>query len=530
MEDTIAQKVIKRYEDLKAQRINWDSHWDQVAKYVIPRKDNVYGQATIGEKRNNLLFDSEAITAADELAAALHGMLTNPSTIWFGLTTGDRDLDRKPAVQKWLYKSTVKMIGVLNNSNFQTEILEDYTDLATIGTSCLRMEEDEETVVRFYSQPVYNVMIDENSKGDIDVVSREFEFDFRQLMQEYGEAIDEDMQRDLGSEPSKKFKIIQEVSPRTAAEAKGEVGSKAMPWKSVHILKDKGFVLRESGFEEFPYAVARWTKTNKEKYGRSPAMKALPDIKMINMMKKVTIQGAQLVIAPPLQIPSNAFVAPLKLSPFGTNYKRPNMRDKVEPLFTGGRPEIGLDIIEYVQRTIRKAFFLDKLNIDLGDRATTMEVMQKRDEQLRALGPILGRMDREKLRPIIDRTFGVMERREMFEEMPEEMEGIEKLDIKYMSTIAQAQLVTQSDNIVRALNASSFVLQTDPTVMDNIDGDKLLRYNLEIFGVDPVVLRDEKEIKALREQRAKAQQEAQEMAMAKEGSEAAKNMSQAEQE
>jgi len=526
MEDATALRVIKRYDSLKAQRINWDYHWDEVAKYVIPKKDNVYGQATIGEKRANRLFDSEAIRAVDSLSSAMHSMMTNPMLVWFGLTSGTKEIDRVPAVTKWLHQSAVRMINVLNNSNFQTEILEDYQDLSSIGTSCLRMEEDGLDVIRFYSQPVYNVMIDENSKGIIDVVSREYEFDARQIMQEFGDAVGEDLRRDLTEDPSKKFKIIQEVSPRGDYDKLGEVGDKAMPWRSLHVLKGKAVVLRESGFEELPYAVARWSKTNQEKYGRSPAMKVLSDIKMANMMMKVTIQGGQLAIAPPLQVPSNGFVAPLKFSPFGTNYKRPNMKDKVEPLFPAGRPEFGLEFVEYIHGSIRKAFYLDKLNIELGDRATTMEVMQRRDEHLRALGPVLGRLDREKLRPIIERLFGIMSRRGMFEELPAELENIDKLDIQYKSTIAQAQLISMADNMGRALNASAFVIESDPSVMDLLDGDKILRNNLDIYGVDPALLRSEGDIKGIRENRAKQQQAMQEAEMAKQGSETVKNMEQ----
>ncbi len=77
MENKLAEDVIKRHNSLKAQRINWEAHWDEVAKYVVPKKDNVYGQASPGEKRSNRLFDSEAIRAVDDLSAALHGMLTN---------------------------------------------------------------------------------------------------------------------------------------------------------------------------------------------------------------------------------------------------------------------------------------------------------------------------------------------------------------------------------------------------------------------------------------------------------------------
>ena len=88
---------------------------------------------------------------------------------------------------------------------------------------------------------------------------------------------------------------------------------------------------------------------------------------------------------------------------------------------------------------------------------TAAEIIQRRDEQLRQLGPILGRLSRELLKAIIDRVFGIMMRRNLFDELPEELQSDDgfKLDIKYVSSIAQAQLTAQSENISRAIGASS---------------------------------------------------------------------------
>jgi len=505
MEDEKAQEVIRRYTSLKSGRTNWDSNWDEVAKFVMPRKDNVYGQLTPGEKTANRLFDTEAIRANDDLAAALHGMLTNPSVLWFGLSTGDRKLDKNNKVATWLHDSAVKMHNVLNSSNFQTEILEVYTDLGSIGTSTLRMEEDAEDTIRFYNEQVYEVFIDENNKGDVDMVTRSFKWNKRKILQEYGETIPAETRKELeDAEPAKTWEIIHEVSPRDEMAKKDEIGQKAMPWQSLHVLRDKGIMLRESGFHEYPYATPRWTKINKEKYGRSPAMKVMADIKMVNSMMKVTIQSAQLAMLPPLQVPDTGFLAPLKLAPASRNYKRGGMKDKVEPLFTGARPDIGLEMVERVSGIIHRGFFLDKFNVDLGDRATTVEVIQRRTEQLRTLGPVSGRMHRELLKPVIDRLYGIMERGDLFDEVPEEIKK-DKLDIKYLSAIAQAQLASQSDNISRAIGASGGVIQMNPEVMDNIDGDAVVRKNFDIYGVDPSLLRSEDEVKELRRQRQEAQ-------------------------
>ena len=45
----LARKIIDRYEYLKGQRVNWDQHWQELADYVIPRKDDVYKEVPIGD-------------------------------------------------------------------------------------------------------------------------------------------------------------------------------------------------------------------------------------------------------------------------------------------------------------------------------------------------------------------------------------------------------------------------------------------------------------------------------------------------
>ncbi len=513
--DSKGVALVKLHEQLKNDRTVWDDHWSQVARYVVPRKDNVYGQHVKGEKKGNTLFDTEAIAANDDLASALHGMLTNPSIIWFGLSTGDAKVDNDEEVKKWLFDSTLKTINIMNQSNFQTEIHEVYLDLGSIGTANLRIEKDPDTVVRYYSEPVYDVVLRENNRGIIDFVSREYEFDGRQVMQEFEGDMDSEteawIQKEIRANPNKKFKIIHQVSSRSAAEMKGQIGSKAFKVASTHVLKDSGKFLRESGFELWPYATPRWSKINVETYGRSPAMKTLADIKMANQIKKTTIQGAQLAVAPPIQIPDNGFLTPPQLKPFGVNYYRSGSKDRMEPVFTGGNPNVGIDILEQVHGMIQKHFMLDKLRTPQKDRMTATETLQHRDEQLRFMGPQLGRMDTELLKPTINRTVHLCGQAGVYDEMPDKLKAFNKskggeasLVIEYRSTIAQAQLITQAENVVRAINSTAFVVGSQPEIMDNIDGDKLLKKNFKTYNVDPEVLRSTSEVKQIRQQRQEA--------------------------
>ena len=75
----LTKSLISRFEKLEGQRQNWETHWQEVADYMQPRKADVTKQRARGDKRMEQVFDSSPIQAIELLAASLHGMLTNPS-------------------------------------------------------------------------------------------------------------------------------------------------------------------------------------------------------------------------------------------------------------------------------------------------------------------------------------------------------------------------------------------------------------------------------------------------------------------
>ena len=80
--------------------------------------------------------------------------------------------------------------------------------------------------------------------------------------------------------------------------------------------------------------------------GRSPAMVALPDVKMLNLMSKTIIQAAQKQIDPPLLVPDDGFLLPIRTQPGGLNFFRSGSRDTITPLNTGANIPIGINMEE----------------------------------------------------------------------------------------------------------------------------------------------------------------------------------------
>ena len=104
-----AKEIVDRYSKLKVLRGTWESHWQEIADYVLPRRADVTKKQARGSKRTELVYDSTAIHAAELLASSLHGMLTNAASPWFSLQFKDPLLDADDAVNEWLEECTHQM-------------------------------------------------------------------------------------------------------------------------------------------------------------------------------------------------------------------------------------------------------------------------------------------------------------------------------------------------------------------------------------------------------------------------------------
>ena len=275
----LTKSLLSRFDKLQSQRQNWETHWQDVADYMQPRKADVTKQRARGDKRMELIFDSSPIQAIELLAASLHGMLTNPSTPWFTLRFKDEDVDGEDEAKLWLQSATDAMYTAFNRSNFQQEIFELYHDLITFGTAAMFIEEDDDDLIKFSTRHINEVFIAENDKGRIDTIYRRFKISARAAVQKFGNKISSDIRSIVDKDPYKEIEIIHAVYPRKDFNPTKKDKSN-MPFESVYIEFKTGNELSVSGFKEFPFVVPRYLKASNEIYGRSPPMTALPDVKM----------------------------------------------------------------------------------------------------------------------------------------------------------------------------------------------------------------------------------------------------------
>ena len=314
--------LVKRKGKLKAQRGTWESNWQELTNLVLPNEADFNTERSRGGKRTTHVYDSTGIHANEMLAAGLHGMLTNPASNWFSLRIKDdqNNLADSSEAKQWLEDTTNVILSEIAAPSvaFSSHIHEYYLSLCSIGTACIFIGDPvNREGVSFRAIHIEEIFIAENADGIIDTVFRSFEMTVRQIVQKWGEKSLSPRIAKMYEKKDydKQVQLLHCVYPREDM-SKGKKAATMLPVASVYIDEKDKHVLAEGGFDEMPYMVSRWSKAVGEVFGRSPAMTALPDIRMLQEIMKTTIKAAQKVVDPPLLVPDDGFIMPVKFALF----------------------------------------------------------------------------------------------------------------------------------------------------------------------------------------------------------------------
>jgi hypothetical protein len=506
---TLAKQLKDNLSRLMEKRSNWESHWQEVADLMLPRKAEITKERARGDKRHTQIFDATSVHALELLAASLHGMLTSSANRWFSLRFKETQLNDSDEAKEWLEDSTQRMYDVISKSNFQQEIFECYHDLIAFGTSCLMIEEDQEDVLNFSARHIKEIYIQENKKGYVDTLYRRFKMPAQAAVSKFGfENVSRDIQNIANKNPFDDIDLVHVVRPRAEYDP-NKKDKKNMPYQSVYFEYGSGHIISIGGFLEHPYVIPRYLKASTEQYGRSPGMNALPDVKVLNKMVENSLKAAAKQIDPPLLIPDDGMLAPIRMSPGSINYYRSGSRDRIEPLNINANTSITINNENQRRDAINKMFHIDQLVVTENRNMTATEVIQRQEEKMRILGPVLGRLQSELLSPLITRVFNILLRNGLFMQSPDILQQ-QELKIEFVSPMALAQRGQELQSLMRGLEIFGSLAQTMP-VMDYIDENGLVKQIISILGLPAKVIKSDAEVEQIRSDR--AEQEAQQMEM-----------------
>jgi len=505
----------RRVEGLYTDRANFDNMWQEIAERTYPEHANFIHTPTPGEKRMQKVYDSVAIHANQLLSSGLFSLLTSSANQWAQFLPVDIRFNDIREVAMYLDDVSKIMYHEINKASagFSTAAHESYLSYGAFGNLCMFVEEIlEKDSLSFLSLPLYECYFVENQYGFIDTLYRKYDRTVEQLVKKFG--------KDNLSPTTKKFvednkldtkiKCFHIVLPRETHDMLSR-SSIEKPYASIYIEKKEKHIMHEGGYDELPFMAARFYKESFETYGRGPGSTALPDNKMCQKVAQVTIRAAQKTVDPALMLPDAGFLRPLRTVPGGLNFYRKgrvNMKTDIDILPTGN-PGIGLEYMESLHKRIREAFYVDQLQLHTGPQMTATEVMQRTEEKLRLMGPLLGRIQTEFLGPLIKRVYGLLERAGKFPPMPEILMQ-QPIKIVYTSPIARAQEQVEANGLMRAFSVLEPLLKMNPEMMDIFNTEEMGRGVFDMFSISQKFLYSKNEVKKTRRDRAEAQKKKEE--------------------
>jgi hypothetical protein len=511
----LADKVLQRHQEMVMQRTTWETLWEDIAKFVMPRKAGIFtrdSQPDVSDE--TALFDATAVRANMILANGQLAWMTPMESRWFSMDP-PKEMESEDAVEQWFKRCTEVVQAEISRSNFYTEIHELYLDRGAFGTAAILVEAGRNASLNFTKLDIGTFAVAENDEGYVDTLSREYDMTARQLALKFGEeALSDAMRKELtSSKSSRKFTVLHMIYPRGPGEIDlGKKDANNKPYASVYIEKSSRHVLLVSGYDEQPFFVTRYLKWKTcEAYGYSPSWTALPECKQLNFLEKQLDSLAELTAFPRILIPAG-FDGDIDLRAGGVTYFDPNNPNAMPKEWgTMGRYDIGVARAEEKRKAINEAFHVDlfKMFAQLEKQMTAREVAERSAEKLIQFSPTFARMTSELFNPLLRRVFAVLARQGKFPPPPQQlaMVGfIPEPEVTYNSRIALAIKQLENAAFVRISEMLLPYAQLKPEILDNLDFDEITRDMARNDGLPARWLLDEEMVAQQRASRAQAAQ------------------------
>lgn len=556
--EDLALKTIRRYTQLCLRRDGWRNIFFLLSKYLLMRPI-WFGDVGVPWRTPLLsvanVSDDACVDAAYRSAMAISGALWPNAAESF-----EMELQPPPNAMRDTY------------AEFQTDEIRDYEAEVTrrtrrpfnapeagfmmawnehmleqviYGTSGIYVNEDDDTeqMISFMPVSIETSVIDEGKNKFVDTVCMEFSYTAREVVDKYGIENVSPQTKALyeSSNYEDYIKVIQMIQPRERGKVGGPVAEK--PFESNHIEYNSKQILLESGFDNMPVFMTRFSKRPTELYARSLGMAALPSVKELNVLRKAFNLAQLKQLDPPLGIYHDQVGGGGQVNisagarvPLYATGRLTQGNLPIIPLIQVPDPKTGKERIAELTEMISGKFLLDQL-LDFNNktRMTKGEADMREGFRSQSLSAIFSRQISECLNPCVTHVAKILWRKKLLGLHPtNDAMAIQKLKNqgikpfvmpalvatmadagyfpfkpKFISPAARAMAADTLRGIEKLTNYT-LAWHTGGVIdaVDNLDVDKMERYACKAYGAPSDCIRGEDSLKKLRAARAQQQMQA----------------------
>ena len=228
-------------------------------------------------------------------------------------------------------------------------------------------------------------------------------------------------------------------------------------------------------------------------------MIALPDSNTLQSMGETILVAGQRLADPPIMAPNDGAFQEVMTFPGGISYYDVETAAAVGgnpffPMISGNNLPVTRDMQTDIRNQVASAFFKNILNLPQGGpQMTATEIIQRKDEFIREVGPVFGRFQTDYNEPTADRSFRMLFRLGAFGEVPE---LLAQANIKFVFDLPVDKIKKQ----VQAAAASQWAMevmqlaQVSPEAKHLVNVDALARFTADAVSLPHEILNTKEEV------------------------------------
>ena len=499
---------------VKIRKERFDSDYQEAVKFCRPiRRDWSDGGPDMAGGSNQpdrTVIDSIGTHNTNIGAQGFHGYSMSPAMRWWRFSPSTRKLERSRAVSVYLQTCEDRIALQMDRSNVYIASGEAFKDWIATGIGVMWLGENAlRDGLQAVAIHIKRIGLMTSETGEITGVVRDAWLTADELKERFGK-LPEGVASLSDADPGATFPLKHVAMLRRG----GKVGAiaAAKPWASYWFYTGPGALdgwdlLKESGFDSNPYLIARWDVVAEAPYAIGPGIYALPDLRMLQELKRARLKSVQLLAERPLMV-SKTLRGRLNYQPRGITFADPG--EQAHPLVDGSQPfSLDSDIAE-TRAAIDNHFYRQLFTVLLSNPKglTAFEASGIQSEQAALLGPPVSRLQSEFLIPLLRRVWEIEAAAGRLPAPPQELQN-EDVSVDFLGLLAQLQKRhARITGTIQALSGIQVVASLFPQSLDNYDGDVVSTGLADAYGMDQEAIRDESDVRKLREARMKAQVDA----------------------
>ena len=494
-EPSVRERCQRRLEGLKRNRQSYEDDAKEISRYALPARSRFLStQTNGGRQRNNKLNNSHGIFAFRTLQGGMTSGLSSQSRPWFALSVYDEDLLDDISVKAWLGEVEQRVYSFLAHTNFYDAVEVGYAELGGFGTeACVMLEDpDQGAVCEALTFGEYWIAL--NAQRRPGALYRQCPMTVLQVVEMFKDKAPQRIRaaydRSTYEEQFDLFHAIEENDEYT----EGRLGYEGKPWRSVYWWDGDKDPITISGYMEQPFWAPRWSTTGNDAWGQGPGHDALPDLRELQLQTKRKAEATDFLVHPEKVSSSKVRLRQQPKSVVSVA-SVDNVGNLVTVPYQIPYQAVAVikDDIERLEESINKATFADLFlaitNMPGLQPRTVEEIAARNEEKMQLLGPVIERVNNEKLKVALNRTIGIMQRMRLLPPAPDALRNSPEIKIEFVSILTQMQRMVGLGQIERVVQFAGGLTAAYPNVRFKLDPYEIVDEYSRRAGAPPKMIR-----------------------------------------